>query len=105
MMGGGMGGGGYISGGGMGGGMMMGGGSMGGGMGGSMGGGGGFGGGMMMGGGMMGGMGGYMEDYSETDSASATVLTIRAKKSDVDAFAKGEIDFKQFQEKVDIFTY
>ena len=98
-MGGGMGSGGYVSGGAMGGGM--------GGMGGSMGGGGSFGGSMMMGGGMMGGMGAYMtEDYSDdTGSASATVLTIRAKKSDVDDFAKGEIDFKQFQEKVDIFTY
>ena len=94
---------------GMGGGMMggsMGGGGMGG-MGGGMMGGGSFGGGMMMGGGMgmMGGMGGFREDYSETGSAPATVLTIRVKKSDVDDFAKGELDFKQFQEKVDIFTY
>jgi len=61
----------------------------------------------MMGGGIGGGvmMGGGSEDYSGTGSASTTVLTIRAKKSDVDDFAKGEIDFEQFQQKVDIFTY
>ncbi|MBN1804449.1 MAG: hypothetical protein JW837_04300 [Sedimentisphaerales bacterium] len=99
-------GGGYGEGGGYGGGM-------GGGMaGGSMGGTGGFSGGMMMGGGMMGRgmMGGsmddmYSEDYNETGSAPATVLTIRVKKSDVDDFAKGKLDFSQFREKVDIFTY
>ena len=82
------------------------GGSVGGTAGGSMGGGG-FSGGMTMGGGMYGGMGGFSgEDYySETGSASTTVLTIRAKKTDVDNFAKGEFDFEQFQEKVEIFTY
>ncbi|MFH1883291.1 MAG: hypothetical protein ABIL62_11330, partial [Planctomycetota bacterium] len=52
------------------------------------------------GGGMMGGM-----VYSEMAPPSATVLTIRAKKSDVDDFAKGEFDFEQFQQKVEIFTY
>ncbi len=83
---------------------MYGGGGMGGMAGGSMGGG------MTMGGGMYGGMGGFSgEDYySETGSASATVatvLTIRAKKSNVDDFAKGEFDFEEFQEKVEIFTY
>jgi hypothetical protein len=82
---------------------MMGSGGMGGmmgGMGGMMGGysGGMYGGGM--GGGMMGGMA-----YGEMGSPSATVLTIRAKKSDVDAFAKGELDSEQFQQKVEIFTY
>jgi len=65
---------------------------------------GGYGGGMMggmgMGSGMMGGM-----VYSEMAPPSATVLTIRAKKSDVDAFAKGELDFEQFQQKVEIFMY
>jgi hypothetical protein len=83
---------------------------MGGGMGGSMGGSSGFSSGMMMGGGMMsggmmGGMGGFKEDYSETSSSPATVLTIRVKKSDADDFAKGKLDFVKFQEKVDIFTY
>lgn len=60
-------------------------------------------GGGMMAGGDMGAM--YGEDYSGAGSSSATVLTIRAKKMDVDAFARGELDFEQFQEKVEIFTY
>jgi len=51
-------------------------------------------------GGMMGGM-----EYGAMGPASATVLTIRAKKSDVDDFAKGELAFEQFQEKAEIFTY
>ncbi len=55
-------------------------------------------------GGMAGGMYGGME-YGEIGPPLATVLTIRAKKSDVDAFAKGELDFEQFQQKVEIFTY
>ena len=75
-----------------------------------MGGYGGYGGGMMggygggmggFGGGMMGGMG----VYEEMGPPSATVMTIRAKKSDVSDFAKGEMDFDQFQEMVEIFTY
>jgi len=37
--------------------------------------------------------------------ASSMVLTIRAKKSDVDAFAKGELDYDKFREKVQILTY
>ena len=50
-------------------------------------------------------MGGGME-YGETGSNSLTVMTVRAKKSDVDAFAKGELDFEQFQQKVQhIVTY
>jgi hypothetical protein len=81
-------GGGY-GGGGFGGGVMMGGGGFGGGIGG-----GGF------GGGMYGGM-----EYGETGSPSTTVLTIRAKKSDVDSFARGKLDFEKFQQKVEIFTY
>ena len=87
--------------GGYGGGMMGGMGGMGGGMGG-------FGGGMMGG---MGGMAGYgemmggMAGYGEMGLPSATVLTIRAKKSDVGDFARGELDFDQFQEMVEIFNY
>jgi hypothetical protein len=34
-----------------------------------------------------------------------TVLTIRAKKSDVDAFAKGDLDYEKFREKVQILKY
>jgi len=37
--------------------------------------------------------------------SSPTVMTIRAKKADVDAFAKGELDFDKFRQKVQIFTY
>jgi hypothetical protein len=75
-----------------------------------MGGYGGYGGGMMggygggmggFGGGMMGGMG----VYEEMGPPSATVMTIRAKKSDVSYFATGEQPFDQFQETVEIFTY
>ncbi|UCF17996.1 MAG: hypothetical protein JSW59_02380 [Phycisphaerales bacterium] len=37
--------------------------------------------------------------------SSSTVLTIRAKKANVDDFAKGQLDPEQFQEHVQIFTY
>jgi hypothetical protein len=70
----------------------------------------GYGGGGMMGGGsggMMGGMGGFSEMgvFSAMGVSPATVLTIRAKKTDIDAFAKGQQDFEQFRQKVQIFTY
>lgn len=63
-----------------------------------------------MGGGMMdgmsgGGMGGGMGGPGGTGSSSATVLTIRAKKSDIDAFAGGEQNLEQFRQKVQIFSY
>ena len=64
----------------------------------------GYGGGMGGHGGGMGGFGG-MVVYSEMALPSATVLTIRAKKSDVGDFARGELDFEQFQKTVEIFTY
>jgi hypothetical protein len=51
-------------------------------------------------GGMSGGIG-----SSPMEFTSSTVLTIRAKKSDIDAFAKGDMDFEQFQEKVNILMY
>jgi hypothetical protein len=70
-------------------------GGMGGGMGGMMGG----------TGGGMGGMGVGMGGFGGMGISSATVLTIRAKKSDIDAFAKGEQDYEQFRQKVQIFTY
>ena len=50
------------------------------------------------------GGGGFTGGLS-TRSASATVLTVRAKKADVDAFAKGKLDFEQFQKRVQMFTY
>jgi hypothetical protein len=56
-------------------------------------------------GGGMGGFGGGMGGFGGAGISSATVLTIRAKKSDIDAFAKGEQDYEQFRQKVQIFTY
>jgi len=56
-------------------------------------------------GGLMGGMYGGMATYGGTTFSSSTALTIRAKKSYVDDFAKGELDFEQFQEHVQIFMY
>jgi len=91
------------------GGMMSGGmgGMMGSGMGGMMSGGTG---GMMSGGmgaGMGAGMGGggSFSGFVTTASSPSTVLTIRAKKSDVDDFARDVSDFEQFQEKVTVLTY
>jgi hypothetical protein len=66
----------------------------------------GYGGGMA--GGMVGGMGGFsggMGGFGGPGVSSATVLTIRAKKADVDAYAKGEQILEQFRQKVQIFTY
>ena len=86
----------------MGGGMYGGMGGYGGGMGGygggsyGYGGMGGFGGGMMSGG---------MAGYGEMSLPSTTVLTIRAKKSDIGDFARGELDLEHFQQTVEIFTY
>jgi len=36
-------------------------------------------------------------------AGSASVLTIRAKKSDIDALAKGDLDLEKFTQKVEIF--
>ncbi|MGD2095816.1 MAG: hypothetical protein PVH77_12485 [Phycisphaerales bacterium] len=72
---------------------------------GGMGGRGGYGSGSMGGYGM-GGRGGMMGDgYGEMGLSSPTVLTIRVKKSDIDAFAAGELDFEEFHQKVKIFNY
>jgi hypothetical protein len=54
------------------------------------------------GGGMGGGMGGF---GGGTGVSAATVLTIRAKKTDIDAYAKDEQILEQFRRKVQIFTY
>lgn len=42
---------------------------------------------------------------SLTASSGETVMTIRAKKADVDAFAKGDLKLEDFQKKVSITTY
>ena len=39
----------------------------------------------------------------EADSIVPTVLTICAKKSDIDAFAKGQLDYDQFRQRIEIF--
>ena len=36
---------------------------------------------------------------------ATTVLTMQAKKADIDAFGKGDLDFEQFRQKVKSFTY
>ena len=59
------------------------------------------GGGMMSGGMYVGGMGAY----GGRGFLSSAVLTIRTKKSDVDAFAGGMMDFDEFRDRVQIFTY
>ena len=56
-------------------------------------------------GGRGGGFGGGFTGGLSTTPASATVLTVRAKKADVDAFAKGKLDFDKFQKRVQMFTY
>ncbi len=44
------------------------------------------------------------EPGAEAGSFLPTVLTICAEKSDIDAFAKGDLSFDQFREKTRIFT-
>lgn len=39
----------------------------------------------------------------EKDSLQPSVLTICAKKSDIDAFAKGQIDYDQFRKRIEMF--
>jgi hypothetical protein len=56
-------------------------------------------------GGGMGGFSGGMGGIGGAGASAATVLTIRAKKSDIDDFAKGQQDYEQFRQKVQIFTY
>jgi len=56
----------------------------------------------------------YEEDYSRyiistsragTGFSSPTVLTIRAKKADINAFAEGQLSFDQFTEKTQLLSY
>ncbi len=41
---------------------------------------------------------------SDLGASSHTMLIIRAKKSDIDAFARGESDFDKFRQRVQMFT-
>ena len=38
-------------------------------------------------------------------SSSPTILVIRTKKSDIDEFAKGDLDFEKFRQRVQLLTY
>ena len=38
-------------------------------------------------------------------ASTGSVMTIRAKKSDVDDYSNGKLDLEQFKEKVQIFVY
>jgi hypothetical protein len=42
---------------------------------------------------------------SEMTSSAPTFLAIRAKKSDIDAFSKDELNYDQFRQRTQIFTY
>ena len=42
---------------------------------------------------------------SEIVISAPTVLTIRAKKSDIDSFAKGDLDLEQFRQRVQMISY
>ncbi|UCD49165.1 MAG: hypothetical protein JSW27_16730 [Phycisphaerales bacterium] len=42
---------------------------------------------------------------SQPAPIATTVLTIRAKKSDIDAFSQGDIDFETFQQRVKVLSY
>lgn len=44
-------------------------------------------------------------EVDKTGLFSPTVLNIRAKKSDIDAFSKGDLDFDQFRQKTQVLTY
>ncbi|MHC4425484.1 MAG: hypothetical protein ACYSYV_05235 [Planctomycetota bacterium] len=45
------------------------------------------------------------DEWVNVTVVSSTVLTIRAKKSDIDAFSEGKLDFEEFRQKVVIVTY
>lgn len=42
---------------------------------------------------------------AETVPGQATFLTIRAKKSDIDSFAKNQLDYDKFSQQVSVLTY
>ena len=44
-------------------------------------------------------------NYSRPPATQGTVLTVRVKKSDIDAFANGKLDFKAFEKKATLNTY
>jgi len=42
---------------------------------------------------------------SDMASSAPTFLTIRAKKSDIDAFSKDDLDYDQFRQKTQVYAY
>ena len=56
-------------------------------------------------GGGAGGGGGMMMGPDQKQPSQGSVMTIRAKKSDVDDYAGGKLDLEQFKEKVQILVY
>ena len=44
-------------------------------------------------------------DHDDGVPARGTILTIRVKKSDADAFAKGKLDIDDFRKKATVTTY
>ena len=54
---------------------------------------------------MMGGYGGGMMGGYGMRYSSASVLTMRVKKADVDEFANDKLDFEKFRDKVKILMY
>lgn len=49
-----------------------------------------------------------LEEYNRINGfsvAATTVLTMQAKKVDINAFARGDLDFEQFQQRVKTFAY
>ena len=45
------------------------------------------------------------EEMSDSTKLLPTFIVIRAKKSDIDAFTKGKLEFTQFREKVQVLSY
>jgi hypothetical protein len=48
---------------------------------------------------------GGMVGPGRKQASQGSVMTIRAKKSDVDDYAGGKLDFEQFKEKVQVIVY
>jgi len=45
------------------------------------------------------------KELNDIGLSSPTILVIRAKRSEIDAFAKGELDFDKFRARVQVLTY
>jgi len=48
---------------------------------------------------------GTAKELNDIGLSSPTILVIRAKRSEIDAFAKGELDFDKFRGRVQVLTY